>query len=108
MEFWRGNKVDAGFEMPVREVADQFIAWAKTEGVEADMLQGLPIERTLRWWLCSSEHFNSVWVAETGPESFAALFDRIADLIYGRVIVAEIDRSQPPAWSEPDNSVNHG
>jgi hypothetical protein len=85
MEFWKGNKVDGRFEMPVAEVAAQYMAWANSQGVEADHLQGLPIERSLRWWLTSPEHFNAVWVDETeSPESFWGLFDAVHDLIYPR------------------------
>lgn len=110
MEFWRGNRTDARFEMPVREVADQFMAYAKAEGVEAEMLQGLPVERALRWWLTSPEHFNSVWVRETGDESFAVLHSTVLDSIYGpRQVTAEIDTSEPPTftYSDPDYSINH-
>lgn len=84
MEFWRGNKIADRFEMPAAEVAAEYMKYARSEGVEAEHLQGLPIERALRWWLTSPEHFNSVWVAEKGPESFDTLFDAVMGLIYTR------------------------
>jgi hypothetical protein len=84
MKFWKGNKIDAEFDMPVTEVADQYMAYARSEGVEAEHLAGLPVERALRWWLTSSDHFNSVWVAERGPDSFDELYQAVADRIYGR------------------------
>lgn len=82
MKFWKGNKIDAEFELPVSEVASQFMAYVHSEpgGHELD---GMPVERLLRWWLTSSEHLDSVWVDETGPESFEALFDLVLNAIHG-------------------------
>lgn len=81
MEFWRGNQASQRFEQPAAEVAAEYLAWAKSQGVEAEHLQGLPVERSLRWWLTSHEHFNAVWQAETGPESFDTLFRAVLDKI---------------------------
>ena len=82
MKFWKGNRVDAEFDMPVAEVAAKYVAYAESEDVKAEHLQGLPIERALRWWLTSPDHFNSVWVDEKGPESFDALYNAVHDAIW--------------------------
>lgn len=94
MKFWRGNRIANEFDMPVSEVADQFITWFRSEPGSGDVGRDmLPVERLLRWWLTSSEHFNSVWKTEVGDDSFAELLDLVIGLVYGR--------------GEPDNSVNH-
>lgn len=87
MQFWRGNKIDAQFDMTPAEVTKEFFTWAIEEyGVEAGQLKGFDgsVERVLRWWLTSKDHFNSVWEKETGPDSFEVLLDLVIDKIYGR------------------------
>lgn len=87
MEFWRGNKLDARFDETPAEVADEFFEWAVEEyGVEAGQLQGFDgsVERVLRWWLTSEDHFNSVWEKEVGSDSFEELLDLVIGKIYGR------------------------
>jgi hypothetical protein len=83
MKFWRGNSPDAGFEMPAADVAAEYLKWAESEGVAADHLQGLPIERSLRHWLTSEELFNSVWEKQVGEESFTTIYFAALDGIYG-------------------------
>ena len=116
MKFWRENKIANEFEMPVTEVADKFMIYARENGVQAEMLQGLPVERALRWWLTSPEGLNSVWTAESLSgkqdyclpgctttrhnfhkkgcpvlgETFADLHKRVVDLIFDRHETAEI------------------
>jgi hypothetical protein len=92
MKFWQGNRIDGEFDMPVSEVAAQFAEWFSSQP-QADRMAAIPMERHLRYWLTSSEHFNSVWEAEQGDESFAGLLDCALGLVYGR--------------GEPDYSVNH-
>lgn len=85
MKFWRGNKIANEFEMPAAKVADKFMEWAKSEGVAAEMLAGLPLERVIRWWLTDTGHFNSVWVAEKADgtgETFDDLYLAIRDRVY--------------------------
>jgi hypothetical protein len=84
MIFWRHNKIDQRFEMPAAEVADRYLAYAESEGVKAEHLAGLPIERSLRYWLTSGDHFDAVWTDETGDESFDTLFNAVLDRIYGK------------------------
>lgn len=83
MEFWKGNRADAGFEMPAAEVADKFMEWARSEGAGPEMLAGLPLERVIRYWLTATEHFNSVWESEHGPESFDHLYEEVHNRAYG-------------------------
>jgi hypothetical protein len=78
MEFWRGNRIDAQFEMPVAEVARQFMEW---ENQQPEAERGLP-ERELRCWLTSPVHFNSVWVDKKGEEGFGELLDAVLDLMF--------------------------
>jgi hypothetical protein len=77
MKFWRGNEVAREFDMPVAEVAAQYMDWFREHREEADEIRRrcLPTESLLRWWLTSGEHFNSVWEAEHGDESFDRLWD---------------------------------
>lgn len=86
MEFWRGNKADAGFKQPAAIVAEMFEEWWHTD--EAKDWELSPLERTLRWWLTSPMHFNSVWQDENraifGEESFDGLYDLVYDKIYGK------------------------
>jgi hypothetical protein len=83
MKFWRGNKIDAEFKMPVAEVAAAFVEWFRGEpGADDAIRDALPLERLLRWWLSDGEHFNSVWEAETGDESFDRLYPLVRDAIW--------------------------
>jgi SAP domain len=82
MKFWKGNRIDAGFEMSVEEVAARYMAYARENGVMAGHLQGLTVERSVRWWLTSPDHFNSVWEAETGADSLYQVLRLIAGEIY--------------------------
>lgn len=76
MKFYKGNKIADEFDMPAAEVADQFAQWYwAQDGASEAQRDFLPLERLLRWWLSTSEHFNSTWVEEHGPESFDTLWD---------------------------------
>lgn len=94
MKFWKENKMSGEFDMPAKEVARQFIAWmmeqpgmTRQELREHSDLLAMGLERLLRWWLTSHEHFNSVWEAESstqfGDESFYGIYDLIWDQVYG-------------------------
>lgn len=95
MQFWKGNRTDAQFEMPAAEVAAKFTEWIKaqpgfgeahSEGLITG--SGLNLERLLRHWLTSPEHFNSVWEAESravfGPESFDGIYDTVWMSIFSK------------------------
>lgn len=91
MKFWKGNRIDAEFDMPVSEVADQFLVWFDAQPGATDLRKDHPLletglERLLRWWLTAAEHFNSVWEAESihqfGDESFYGLYDLIWQRIF--------------------------
>ena len=84
MKFWKGNKIDGEFDMPVREVAAKFVEWSRATAPEGEA----NLERSLRYWLTSSEHFDSVWVDETGDESFAVLYQIVLDTVYGVPLTA--------------------
>lgn len=89
MKFWRGNRLAGEFDMPVAEVAAQFADWYRSHPDDV----GGNLERELRYWLTDPNGFNSVWMAETGPGSFAELYDRAIGLVYDRC--AEHQRSGP-------------
>jgi hypothetical protein len=82
VQFWKGNRADAGFEMPVSEVAARFVSWWN-EGAHN---QTMPLERALRHWLTARNHFDSVWEAENhnifGRESFDGLYDLVWDELF--------------------------
>lgn len=91
MKFWRGNRVDAEFELPAAEVADMFIKWYDVQlGAEElrkdTALLNRGLENLIRGWLTDPTCFNSVWEAENrsvfGDESFDGLYDLVYDLIY--------------------------
>lgn len=86
MEFWRENRLDQRFEMPVAEVADKFLTWAIAQpGWQEARLSGLieakgmNLERILRWWLTDPAGLNSVWDEQHGEESFGALYLIVRD-----------------------------
>jgi hypothetical protein len=81
VRFWKGNRVDAGFDWPADAVADAFSAWYLTQPGD---IRGEPLERTLRRWLCDKDGFNASWEAETGDDSFETVFE----LAYGNVFGA--------------------
>jgi hypothetical protein len=95
MKFWKGNRIDGEFDMPVADVAAQFAAQ-----YDADTA-GWPLERELRGWLTGKDGLDSVWVDEdnggvctehksrgpehdacTRTETFAELYGAVLDLIY--------------------------
>jgi len=90
MKFWRDNRADQGFDMPVAQVAKAFLDAAEDSklagGELAQMLSGMPLERVLRHWLTSSDWFSSVWEDENraifGEESFDGLYDLVYDGLY--------------------------
>lgn len=92
MKFWKGNRLDGEYDMPVTEVAAQFAAWYKANPDEV----GGNLERELRYWLTSKDGLDSVWVDEgeignareladaagVNAETFAHLYDKVIDLVY--------------------------
>lgn len=91
MKFWRGNRVDAEFELPAVEVADQFMAWFDSQlgadelRADAPLLQ-TGLEKLIRFWMTGHDHFNSVWEAENrtvfGDESFDGIYDTVYHEIF--------------------------
>lgn len=75
MRFWRENRVDGEFEMPVAEVAAAFTAAVEGRSMrnagstwwpeKLEQLElGESLETLLRDWLTSKDGLNSVWEAE--------------------------------------------
>jgi hypothetical protein len=76
MEFWKENKLSGRFVYPVEAVAGLFMKhWHKEKLEHAPF----PLERMLRNWLTAKDGFNSVWTAETGPESFETLYEIVRE-----------------------------
>jgi hypothetical protein len=75
MKFWKENKVANEFDWPVDAVADAFMMrWHEHDLGHAPF----PLEHMLRSWLTATDGFNSVWEAETGPDSFEELYNLVA------------------------------
>lgn len=84
MQFWKDNKISGEYEMPVAEVAAKFIKWFRAEDGSDDVVRdGMPLERLLRWWMTSKEGRGSSWEAESGAESFEALFELAYKGVFG-------------------------
>jgi hypothetical protein len=76
MKFWKENKLSGEFNMSVSEVASAFL--------DHYWLQDLahvpfPLERMLRNWMTATDGLNSVWVSETGPDSFDEIFEAVRE-----------------------------
>lgn len=71
MKFWKGNRVDGEFEMPVEEVAERFFAAGAHQTEKA---AAWPLDRTLRDWLTSKDGLDAVWDDE---RAYAELFGYI-------------------------------
>jgi hypothetical protein len=61
MKFWKGNRLDAKFDMPVQAMAEQFVsAIARDEDLKLKA-EYWPLDRALRGWLTSPGGFNVSW-----------------------------------------------
>jgi hypothetical protein len=76
MKFWKENKLTGEFEMSVDKVASAFLNHYWLQDLEH---APFPLERMLRSWLTATDGLNSVWVDETGPDSFEELFETVRE-----------------------------
>lgn len=85
MKFWKDNRLDQEFDVPVDVLAvwfcmDLLPVAGKPVGEALDM----PLERKMRDWLTSDQGVRATWTDEHGEESFDALYD----LVYAKLFPA--------------------
>lgn len=75
MKFWRGNKIDAEYELSVEEVARKFLnsKYSTANPQHDEIIEFLPLERRLRNFMTAPDGLNSTWDNEDD-------FDQVWDI----------------------------
>lgn len=77
MKFWKDNRLDQEFDVPVDVLAVRFCMDLLADGRPAGEALDMPLERKMRDWLASDQGARATWTDEHGEESFDALFDLV-------------------------------